>query len=445
MAKNSISNIVYEAARVVLANTVRIYGINTYSIASDFIAWDGDNTYSLMDIARSFGSRKPNSSVEIAGGKTEVGFCCGDSAICAYDFGLLYSVFTAMVMAKVELGDSFYTHSEKLSRAGLYIVWIGNDAVLYSVVDNIILPLKNADVENACSGDRLSINNFCGRNSYYFEREGTSFVFTSLAGELLCTCKIPQYVMKCYSRYFAESSVAIVNNEFTSWDEGSQLGMLIGATDSKAECLEVLQNYKSLPVIESVVSRKDLVVELQEKYSDLSNFFGSICYTDKGEIVIAINFRRGLFVYRPWFVADGGDESGNKIDTAANFKEFYNVTQGCNHILRFASTVTNRPLSAAQLDKVVIDQIKDKFLGMSLPRIPIEATFGRIVIPEDVLVGELTNGTGETLFCVVPVGIVGEKLACLTPEGTLSAIKPSGWALDSAFYDITEVAQDVRL
>lgn len=445
MARNSISNTVIEASKVLLVNSVKLYGLNTYTLATNFISWNGGHNYNLADVALTFGTRRNDISVEVVGGKREIGFNCGDTAISAYDFALLYSAFTAMIMAKVELGGSFPIVSENLQRAGMRVVWFGNDALIYSTQANLIITLKNADVEKVCAGNRVLITNFCTRDEYVLDREGASFCLTSVNGELLTFVRIPECVSKTYSIYFHSLDGSnSVDDPNTSWDEGSMLGRLIDESDARSECLEALKEYKISSVIDSVVSRDDLVCVPTERYADTTNFFGSICYTDKEEIAVAVNFRRGLFVYYPWFVSDATAEREIKVDPSAKFPEFFNVTEGCNRILRYAGTVINRPLTAAQFDLQMFMRVKEAFLTLQLSRIPIKSAFGRIVIPENILVKELTSGTGESLYCLVPVGIVGSKLICVTAEDVLTSITPSGWDLSDAFYDITEVIKNAE-
>lgn len=441
MARNSVSSTVLEASRVLLSNTIKLHAVNTYTLSSNFISWDASNSYNIEDIAQSFGTRYTGAPTEVVGGMRDAGFTCGAGAISAFDFGLLYTVFTAMVMAKVELGTTFPVLSEKLQRQGTWVAWFGNDAVVYSAQDNLIIPLKNADVELVCGGEKVKVSNFCSRDVYTFEREGRNFYVLNAAGELLLSMAIPECVAKTYAVHFRTANSGTVVTGDGSWDEGSGLGSLIGTADTRSECLDVLEKYKMSPPIASVVSRDDLVVVPTERYADTTNFFGSVCFTDKQEIAIAVNFRRGLFVYYPWFVADTTQEREVKVDPSAKFPEFYNVTEGCNRILRYAGTVNNRPLTSAQMDAHVFDTIKNAFLEMRLSRIPIQSSFGRVVIPEEVLLQELIGGTGESLFCMVPVGIIGPKLVCLTAQSVLSSITPSGWELSSAFYDITEVIQ----
>lgn len=438
MARNSVSNTVIEASRVPLIQSIRLFGMKTYTLGTNFISWDTSNNYTLDSIAMSFGTRTPNAQAEVVGGTRDTGFACGGGTISAYDFGLLYSVFTAMVMAKVELGTSFLVDSEKLQRDGFYAVWFGNDGVVYSAPGNVIIPLKNADIETVCEGGIAKLNNFCSRDTYTLEREGLNFVLMTSARELLTFVKIPECVKKTYSMYFQNNNTT-VDNPSTSWDEGSRLGQLIGETDSRSECMAVYEKYRTSPAIDSIIAREDLIVVPTERYADTKNFFGSICYTDKGEIAVAVNFRKGLFVYYPWF--SQGDDRDIKVDPSAKFPAFFNVTEGCNHILRYAGTVVHRPLTAAKFDNAVFNSIKEAFLDMQLSRVPIQSAFGRVVIPESLLLQELTGGTGESLYCLLPVGVVGDKVVCMSSDGSLSTIVPSGWDVDSAFYDITEVTK----
>ena len=438
MARNSITNTVLEASRVLLSHTIKLHGVNTYIISSDFISWDATHSYKISDIAVNFGTRVTPSQSAVIGSR-DTGFACGNGDISAFDFGLLYTAFTAMVMAKIELGTNFPVFSDNTSKQGIRAIWFGNDAIIYSTEYNLIIPVKNADIETACGGHRVQVNNFCSKDTYVLDRENKMFYFTRPTGELFFTINIPECVVKTYFTHFKGSSSGDTGVVNVGWEEDSPLGALIDKTDTRSECMSILEKYKLSPPIASIVSRDDLVVDLTDKYVDTSNFFGSVCYTDKHEIVIAVNFHRGLFVYYPWFKSAAGQEDDIKVDPSAKFPEFYNVTEGCNRILRYVGTVVNRPFTSAQMDSNVFNLIKESFLNMKLARVPIQAAFGRIVIPEEILLNELIGGVGESLFCIVPVGIVGQNLVCITSENVVTAVTPSGWDLSSAFYDITEV------
>lgn len=444
MARNSVSNTVLEASRVLLANAMTVHGVNTYTVASNFLSWDATNSYTIESIAQNFGTRYTGDANGIVGGGGEQGFMCGGGVIGAFDFGLLYSVFTAMVMAKVELGPTFPVVTENIPGKGIWVTWFGNDIIVYAPQLNLIIPIRNADVEKACAGNSIVVNNFCSRDTYKLEREGKNLYILTQSNELYLVIPMPECPIKTYAIYFQEKGTAAPADMGVSWDEGSALGALIGNTNTRSECLDILNKYKLSPTVASVVCRDDLVIELTERYLDTTNFFGSICFTDKEEIAIAVNFRNGLFVYYPWFVTDASQKREVKVDPAAKFPEFYNVTNGCNHILRYSGTVVHRPLTSAQMDFNVLEQVKEAFLNMQLARIPIQAAFGRVVIPEEVLIQELTGGCGESLFCMVPVGIVGPKLVCLSADSMLTSVTPSGWGLSSYFYDITEVANNVE-
>lgn len=439
MARSSISNTVLEASQVSLANAIRISGVNTYTLGTNFLSWDSHN-YIMSDIALSFGTRRTDTPLEVMGGSRESGFACGDSVISAFDFGLLYTVFTAMVMAKVEMGNSFPVTVGDTTASDIGVVWFGNDGVIYSVGRNLIIPFKNADVENACSHKKITVSNFCSGDVFQFDREGKQFAVTTQDGTILCMLPIPPCVISTYSQCFVNTLSSDETGRLAvGFDANSPLGQLIGVADSRTECMEALENYKKSTSLDSLVSRDDLVVVPEEHYKDLSNFYGSICYTDKQEIVVAVNYRRGLFVYTPWFPADAETAKDTGTDASANFQEFYNVTEGCKRIMRYASTVNRRPLTPAQFDLNMFMQVKEAFLDMKLSRIPIQASFGRIVVPESVLVEEVINDTGESMFCLVPIGVVGSKVICMSSEGAIISVNPSGWDLESAFYDITGV------
>lgn len=443
MAHNSISQIVLEASRVQLPQAFKVIGRNTYTISTDFISWDSVHNYTLVEIASTFGNKVQNSEMGVVGGVggvKDIGFKCGNESISAFDFGLLYSIFTAMVMAKVEFGGAFKVFSEKLSRASDYALWLGNDCVVYSPDSNVIITLKNADVERVCNDNKVKVVNFCSREKFDFEINSNSMMLINSKGELFAVLTIPESVKNTYNLNTHKEE--IIDDPSTEWDENSGLGELISENDNKSECAKVLDEYRKTAIVDSIISRDDLVVEPEEKYADTSNFFGSVCYTDKNEIAIAVNFRRGLFVYRPLFSGDPEDSKELKVDPNARFPEFFNITEGCARIKRYSETVVERPLTAAQFDVDMCNKIKEAFLNMELPRIPIKAAFGKIVIPEPVLIDELSRGNGESIYCFVPVGVVDDKVICINDADELVIQNPTIWGLSSAFYDVTGVCSN---
>lgn len=435
----NISNTVLEASSVVMLKPVQLLGDSTYTLTTNFIGWGDSNNYRLQDIALTFGTRGPGHGAEVVGATKNAGFRCGNAYISAYDFGLLYTAFTSMIMAKVELGSSFPLFDEKVS-GGYKVQWFGNYGLVYSRQKNAIFAIRTQDVEAVCSGKSVLLQNFCSQEQYTLVFDGVTFAIMSEhmgASLIVTTLNVPDCVKRTYSRYFKHADTQ--SPAASSVDTDSMLGKLINEAGARTECLEVLKNYKTQSFLDSVVSREDLVVVPSERYPDTTNFFGSICYTDKGQIAVAVNYRRGLFVYYPWFETTEGGCREVKVDTSAQFSAFYNVTAGCNDILRFAETVTYRPLSAAEFTVDVYSKVRKAFLDMDLPRIPIQAAFGRVVIPESVLLKELAEDSGETIYCILPVGVVGSKVICLTASGELSGSTPVDWDKDGAFYDITEV------
>lgn len=444
MARN-ISTTVIDAAGVSLMNPVKIYGENVYTISSDFIGWGESNNYRLQDIALTFGTRVSDTNMEVVGSSRKTGFRCGDAVISVFDFALLYNVFNVMIMAKVEFGSSIHLHTEKLKRAqGNFIAqWFGSYCLLYSVERNVILNVRSQDVEAALTSGSCAVKNFCQSNTFNFTFDGADFALLNGCDDsagVIGVLSSHEFVRRAYARHFTAPDVAAsVPDVIRDLEPDSALGQLVGEAEVRTECLDALKQYRSTSCLNSIAAREDLFVVPQDRYPDINQFFGSVCYTDKEQIAVAVNFRQGLFVYYPWFVSDEDTEREVLVDTSAKFDAFYNVTDGCNRIYRFAETVTVRPLTAAEFDLATYAKIRDAFLSLSLPRIPIQSAFGRVVIPESVLVRELTIDFGESIYCLLPVGVVGNKVVCLSANGTLTAMTPSDWGIDGAFFDITEV------
>lgn len=437
MAGNSISAKVITAASVPMAKPIQVHGVNTYTISTDFISWGEGNNYSLSDIAADFGMRTTGVGDKV--------FVCGDDKISVYDFGLLFTVFTAMTSAQTELGANFPCAETTVSKDGVRALWLGNDVIIYSQAINLILPLDNADVQRVCSGERIECSNFCTKDKYIIDRERVEMFFVGSANhELLGRTRISDCAQKSYAKYF-ELGDESAKDALASWDTESRLGRLIASVNNKLPIKKLLDKYKKQGMVETANARRDVLIPLNKPYSEgakVSDFFGNICYTDKAEIVIAVNFHAGLFVYTPCFPGDSFD--GVAVDSKPDFSKYFDVTIGCERIMRFAKTVTYTPLTAAQLDVHVFNTIADKWADQQLARLSFPSALGRVVIPESVLESTFDAGFGADLFCMVPVGTVGDAVICKTATGKLEAVFPRGWTLVEAFYDVTEVVEDVE-
>ena len=113
--------------------------------------------------------------------------------------------------------------------------------------------------------------------------------------------------------------------------------------------------------------------------------------------------------------------------------------------MRFAESVTNIPLTAAQFDDEVLSVIRTEFFSLKLPRVKLVNAMGHILVPENVLVDALTFNTTEQVYCMVPVGVIGKRCICKDHNGNLydtdlpsaSEFSP----LDEYYFDITEVVK----
>lgn len=440
MATNSISAKVMTAASVTLAGPIRVYGVNTYTISSDFISWGEGHNYTISEIAEDFGARTAGVGDRV--------FACGADKISVYDFGLLFTVFTAMTSAQAELGSKFAVSETEVSREGVHALWIGNDVIIYSVSNNIILPVDNADMERICSGERLECSNFCTKDRFIIDRERVEiFIVTATKHELFCRTRISDGTQRSYPKHFAQPEDTD-RDVLATWDIDSTLGRLIASTDRKPPTMSAFKNYKKRGMTEDVSVRHDLLVFPGTHYNGLETpegvrqMLGHICYTDKDEVVIAVNHHAGLFVYSPCFPGDNFD--GLLVDGSPDLQKFCEVSQECERIMRYAKTVINTPLTSAQLDVRVYNNIATALMEERLPRISFQAGLGKVIIPESVLESTFSAGFGADLFCIVPVGVVGEVVVCKTATGKLEAVYPRGWTTSEAFYDVTEVVSDVE-
>lgn len=437
MSVHNIRSIVNSAAGASLFGVVSVRGFNTYNFGTNLLSWDESNNYTFTRIAKNFGQIVSGSGVN--GSNTSM-FTCGDSAVCAYDFGLIFSCITAIVGASTESGMAVQAEVVQTSDLSIEVVWFGSNAVLFSRERNIIIPVRSADVKNISRYKKVSLENFVDVRSYIAVRVGDSFVVDASDGSALCRFVVPPFVQRTMPMLFTGDNDQIidgVDDPNTPWDERSPLGSLIANSINITTAEDTVRKYKETVTIESVVQRQDLVFAPSVRYNTVNEFLGSICYTDKDVIAMAVNFRHNLFIYRPWF--NGGNGADLLTDAHPHLDMFYNVTAECTQIERFAASVTNKPLSLAQFDVTVFEKVKEAFSNLELPRVKLVSAFGRIVVPESVLLRGLGSTMGETMYCIVPVGVIGANVICKDENGSLVAMTKPTWFDDEAFYDITEV------
>lgn len=433
MSVQNVRSIAKGASTASLISPVAVRGYNNYTFGTNLLVWDETNSYTLERIASDFGQ-------PVGGGSTgNPMFRCGESAISAYDFGLVFSCMAAIVGAYTESGASVFTEHCDTSVPEVDVAWFGNNAVVFCKERNLIIPIKSADVQNACRHRKVQLENFVDTRVFQLTREKFSFLLDTAKGEALCRISIPLFVQKAFPSLFDSDPTndVVSDDPNTPWDERSALGSLIASSVNLNSAEDTAQKYRDRVTLESVVVRTDLIFEPKVRYNSVTEFLGSLCYSDKDVIALAVNFRNNLFVYDPWF--DGVGESIVQTDANPQFDKFFNVTEECKIVERFAQSVTNVPLTAAQFDVSVFEKVKSAFYEMELPCIKLASAFGRIVVPESVLVKGLSSMSGESIYCVVPVGVIGNDVICKNERGKLEAIVRAPWLNDDALYDITEV------
>ena len=428
----NIRGCIENASRVVLTDRVKLYGDKTFTIATNFLNCR-DMNCSLESLADECGMPVGPES-----------FKCGTEEISPYDLGLLYSTFMAISTAFAHSGGSVRPISARVDKENFEALWIDSYLLLYSRKDNVIIPVPPAEVLQVLRNKRERQGNFCDLRTFELSVSGKVINFETAEGKHLCAVDVANHVITMYPTLFSSSGdiQTIEDDPNTTWDERSELGALINAVVGDSAVESALGKYSSKVILDSVVVRDDLIMIPTKRYSRADRFLGSICYTDKEEVALAVNIRNGLFVYKPWF--PGSDKTDIITRSNPDLTQFYDVTEECTKIEVFSKTSPLVPLTSAQLDSTVFSAIKDKFFAIELPRVKLANTFGRVVIPEPVLLKALHTNYCSA-YCIVPVGSIGSNLICKNSEGFLYSIgtdasaKKDSWDLCDAFYDITEV------
>lgn len=437
MAIRGVTAEVMSASRVFLLDPVTVNGVNRYIIGTDSITWDDANSYAISQIAPTFGKAVLNHEGTTA-------FACGESSISVFDFGLLLSCFTLMSAAQIELGESVPTEEVDTRISGLYGVWFGNAGLIYSRTGNLMIQIPSSAVQRACKRESVRLPCFVDSREFVLTRQEGLLVIDTTNGEGVCQFPVPTFIRRSFPTLFGLEKVKLVDDPTTPWDETSPLGAVINSMTIANNATETVKKYRSQTNIDSIVVRSDLICTPHMRYKDASDFLGSLCYTDRQDIALAVNLRNNLFIYRPWF--DGGDPSEERLSVIASPKlsEFYNVNDECERIMQYATTVTHKAPTPAELDYLMFSRIKDAFYAMELPRLAFASTFGKIVIPEAILVPGLDSQAGENIYCIIPVGCIGANVIVINSRGHVEAIKGMPWTTDEYFYDVTEVVREIQ-
>ena len=431
MAIPSPRSVVSDASTASLLSPVAVRGYNTYTLGSNTIWWDESNTYSMSQIAPTFGQ-----VVSVNGNPT---FKCGQATISPFDFGLLFSSFITIVGAYSEAGAAIVTEACETSNKDIFVVWFDKHAVIHSHSRSLVIPIKSTDVVSACHNSCPSVGNFMAKESYTFARAGGRFTLDTENGEELCTFVVPRHIQKAMPSIFGIEEPKAEQVPF-SWDNDSPLGNLISNSITASSAEEIVSRYDAQAFQEEPTNlRPDLICTPTKQYENNKDILGTLCYTDKGNIVLGVNFRSSLFVYKEWFT--GEPNSDIQVDKQPELGKFYNITEECKHIQRFANTVSVVPPNAVQLDIVKFEKIKESFFNMTLPRTSIHGALGRVVIPEDVLLEGMNSLIGENLYCLVPVGSIGGNVVCKNHEGYLHILHDTPNMLEKKYYDVTEVVK----
>lgn len=434
MSSQAIRKSVNDASNVFLLSSVDVKGVNHYTIGSDSLSWDETNSYSITQLAPTFGQL-----VQGVDGAAAT-FRCGAGSLPVFDFGLILSCFNAMTMAQLELGTAVPAVSMTTSHSNIETVWFGNCGVLYGLKSNILVPISSSDAQRACRNEKVILSSFIDSRKFILTRVDSYFDINTEDGGGLCTFQIPVSIKRSFPQLFQSTARDASSDMGMSYDVSSPLGELLTNASVASDIQRTLERYKTQSPIDTVVNRTDLICVPNKTYTDPATFIGSLCYTDKQEVALAVNLRGNLFIYRPWFSGDAGDGDNLKVAPSPKLYEFFNVQDECERIMKYANTVTVRPLTPARFDFTVFDAVKTAFFEMRLTRLQFASAFGKVVIPESILLSGLETTGGENVYCIVPVGAIGDNVIVINADGELSAMRNMAWSINDYFYDITEVA-----
>lgn len=462
MANNAISSAVNDAARASLVTPLKIYGSDVYTLSSNYLTWGDTHGIALTALAPTFGDQviseeNPNETV----------FILGDSTISTYDFGLLYSMFLTLSLAYAEQGVSVSVHETNTTKAGIHAIWLGSACMVYSsnLAEPLILMFSIQDTQELMKSKPIEVDNIYTGDTYIIEREMQELFITNKKNKaILCKFILSNYVISTYKKFLEEKplsikeSVPVVQPKVAP---NSILGMFIAKSSKYPDLKTVMKKYQEQGIMDDLSNiRDDLFIELDTPWDvdsiqtptdspnevlnrpDISKYYGTIAYSDKSELVIIVNNHTGMLVYNPCFY--NSDYSGILTENNPDFSQFYDVTQGCERIMRYCNTVLNLPVSSAKFDPSVFNLVKNAYMELKLPRISFQSSLGKVVIPENILETAVKSNSIAGIFCMVPLGMIGDIIIVKSSMGNCQEITPDTWSINEAFYDITEAVKDVE-
>lgn len=432
MAKNDVRTIAYAASEKTLQSSVVVYGEEEYTIATNYVSWSGDKLYTMEEISKTFGLRASAQAI----GEDALRIQAGKSTVSVFDFGLLYTVFSSIIMASVELGAEVPTEDLPTNNELYRSVWFGNDGIIYSVQKGLIVSIRNSDMYSCCMHQKANIRAFTSNQEFQLSLDGTTFCLTS-GNSIVCRFRPPVCITQTYRTVFDGEQIA--DDPSTPWDETSMLGSLIADTDERTDVFSAVEKYAQKTSMAQAVYRDDLICEPTKRFADVNSFLGSWAYSDKKEIIMPVSNRNNLLVCTGSQSVVSRNKPELKCYVDPDYSKFYDITEEFTHIMRFALCVKNLPLTAAELDTSMFLRIKEAFLSLELQRVKLTSSFGRIVIPEDVMIRELSSSIGDALYCIVPVGVIGEQIILMNSFGQPITQVMTEWDVEGFFYDVTDV------
>lgn len=429
--------VVANAATVQIKEPVTFAGFNTYTLASNYLSWDSAQTYRLTDIANTFGDIQNNLAITTSTIRNAK-MVCGSDTITTFDFGLLYCIFCAMNWAKSET-DSLISivNKEGMSR-NFTAIWINCYLVLYSIKHNYILPITTSDLVKVLRWENTTVKGFTDNQTYTLSREGDSVMLFDSRGNFLGSFEFSDKVRSTYKRYFGT-----VDNNVNPEDVGilpdSPLSEMLMQNKGEANLNDIFAQYAEQSYIGNAVNREDMIFTPTTRYKSLETFFGSNAYTDKGKLIMPVNWRNGLLIYTPWFGHNDMDDQPEILtSTQSQLNEFYDVTDECSKIAQFAVAIKARPQASYTIQQSTLMDIKDQFFDMKLQRLSFAGAIGKVVIPEEVLYNALVRDNCSEIFTVLPIGAIGNNIVVISPSGSIE-VSDEQLTLKGFYYDVSEV------
>lgn len=426
---SKLNAMVATAADIGIADKIVLVGDNTYYISSGNISWSQGTSYSyrIKEISNKFGQIVEQCAFNL------MRVSCGDDAISAFDFGLLYLTFCAMVWE----GTTYpgLVEIESINTPRYNVVWLNGHAILYDNHAQSIIDISSPQIVDVLKGSKISLLGFTDKIKYQLSYHTDKFILDCDDGSFIQSIDTPRFIRETYGEYLTyRYSHSMLN-------DNSPLADTIASNNVTHSYEDIFARAKyKVDLDVTWEEHSELMFTPTQGYKSLSSFLGSRAYTDNGELIIPVNWRNSLLLYTPWFSEyDVRDTDSLLYNESPNLNQYRDVSIECTKIAAFAGNLkVNLPENAICLDVSQLAKIQEKYLNEELPIVSFKYAIGRIVVPLTAMHESFKTNNPYEIFIILPVGSITDKIIHKAVTGKVLVCNMP-CTIDDVYVDVTEV------